>query len=103
MQTIETKLSDSFIRITTKTPPTRLNDRLQTGTTSTITVDAAALERELRDRINGEVRFSDGDRGMYASDAGNYRMVPIGVVLPKDADDVIHVVRVCRSHKVPLV
>src|SRR5213080_3881110 len=103
MQTIETKLSDSFIRITTKTPPTRLNDRLQTGTTSTITVDAAALERELRDRINGEVRFSDGDRGMYASDAGNYRMVPLGVVLPKDAGDVQRTLAVCRRYGAPIV
>ena len=36
MQTIETKLSDSLIRITTKTPPTHIDDRLQTGTTSQI-------------------------------------------------------------------
>ena len=43
----------------------------------------AALESELRSGIKGEVRFSAGDRGMYASDAGNYRMVPIGVVLPR--------------------
>jgi len=103
MQTIETKLSDSFVRITTKTPPTHIDDRLQTGTTSTMTLDVAALERELRAGLKGEVRFSDGDRGMYASDAGNYRMVPIGVVLPKDADDVLHTVAACRKHGAPIV
>ena len=63
----------------------------------------AALERELRAGIKGEVRFGDGDRGMYASDAGNYRMVPIGVVLPKDADDVLHTLAVCRRHGAPIV
>ncbi len=103
MQAIETKLSNSLIRITTKTPPTHIDDRLQTGTTAQITIDAAAIESELRDGIKGEVRFSDGDRGMYASDAGNYRMVPIGVVLPKDVDDVMHTLAVCRRHGAPIV
>src|SRR5947199_5310804 len=103
MQTIETHVSDSVIRITTKTPPTHLDNRLQTGTTSTLTLDLAAIQSDLRDGIKGEVRFSDGDRGMYASDAGNYRMVPIGVVLPKDVDDVMHTLAVCRRHGAPIV
>jgi FAD/FMN-containing dehydrogenase/Fe-S oxidoreductase len=103
MQNIETRISDSLIRITTKTPPTRFEDRLQTGVTTTIDIDAAAVEQELRAGIAGEVRFGDGDRGMYASDAGNYRMVPIGVVLPKDVNDVLHTLTVCRRHKAPLV
>src|SRR5690242_17966989 len=101
METIETKLSHQFIRITTKGPPTRINDRMQTGTTSTLTLDVGALEKELRAGVKGEVRFGDGDRAMYASDAGNYRMVPIGVVLPKDTDDVLWTVDVCRHHGAP--
>src|SRR3954449_12669468 len=103
MQTIETKLSDQFIRITTKVPPTQIDDRMQTGTTATLTIDVATLEKELRAGIKGEVRFDNGDRGMYASDAGNYRMVPIGVVLPVDAADVLQTVAVCREHGAPIV
>src|SRR3954463_12396944 len=103
MQTIETELSDQFIRITTKVPPTKINDRMQTGTTSTLTLNVGTLEKELRAGIKGEVRFGDGDRGMYASDAGNYRMVPIGVVLPMDTEDVMHVLAVCRRHGAPIV
>src|ERR1051325_7553487 len=103
METIETKVSDSMVTLTTKTPPTRFNDRLQTGTTRHTELDAAALERELREGVKGEVRFGDGDRGMYASDAGNYRMVPIGVVLPKDADDVLATLAACRRHGAPIV
>src|SRR6476646_11347789 len=103
MHTIETNHSDSLIRIATKTPPTRLEDRLRTGTTSTITLDVAAIEAGLREKLKGEVRFSDGDRGMYASDAGNYRMVPIGVVLPRDADDVLQTLAVSRRHGAPIV
>ncbi|MGI9071090.1 MAG: FAD-binding oxidoreductase [Bryobacteraceae bacterium] len=103
MPTIETQISDSLIRITTKTPPTHIDDRMQTGTTSTTTIDVAALEKDLRVAVKGDVGFGDGDRGMYASDAGNYRMVPIGVVLPKDADDVLHTLAVCRRHGAPIV
>ena len=40
---------------------------------------AAALARELE----GEVRFDEGSRALYATDASNYRQVPIGVVLPR--------------------
>jgi FAD/FMN-containing dehydrogenase/Fe-S oxidoreductase len=94
---------DTLIQITTKTPPTRIANGLQTGTSGRLTVNVGALERDLRSGVSGEVRFGEGDRGMYASDAGNYRMVPIGVVLPRNADDVLHTVAVCRRHGAPIV
>jgi len=76
---IEKKTPHSrLVTIQTKTPPTHIHNRLQTGTTRTLTVDVAALEAQLRATVKGEVRFSAGDRGLYASDASNYRMVPIG-------------------------
>src|SRR4051794_19156967 len=103
MSTIETNVSGSLVRLPTKNPPTKMSNRLQTGTSGTIVVDVAALERDLRAAVKGEVRFGDGDRGMYASDAGNYRMVPIGIVLPVDVDDVMHVLAVCRRHGAPIV
>jgi FAD/FMN-containing dehydrogenase/Fe-S oxidoreductase len=103
MPVMERRVTDSLVNISVKTPPTHIENRLQTGTTSTITVNVADIERELRAGIKGEVRFSDGDRGMYASDAGNYRMVPIGVVLPKDAEDVDHTAAVCRAYGAPIV
>jgi len=96
-------MSRSFVEITTKTPPTQYQHRLQTGTRGELTIDVAALEADLRGRIKGEVRFSTGDRGMYASDAGNYRMIPAGVVLPCDADDVEATLALCRKYRVPIV
>lgn len=66
-------------------------------------VDAQALASELAAVIEGEVRFGDGDRAMYAADASNYRQVPIGVVIPKSADDVIEIVRLCRKYGAPIV
>src|SRR3954454_16367437 len=69
----------------------------------TATVDAAALESALRARIEGEVRFSVGDRALYATDGSNYRQVPIGVVVPRTVDDVVATVEECRRHRAPLL
>jgi FAD/FMN-containing dehydrogenase/Fe-S oxidoreductase len=49
------------------------------------------------------VRFSDGDRALYANDASVYRQVPIGVVIPRDAADVQATISVCRRHGSPIV
>ncbi|HEY6929400.1 MAG TPA: hypothetical protein VJA66_06970, partial [Thermoanaerobaculia bacterium] len=46
--------------------------------------DRRELARRLAREIRGEVRFDDGSLALYATDASNYRQVPIGVVLPKD-------------------
>ncbi len=61
------------------------------------------LERELRNRIDGEVLFDNGTRALYATDASNYRQVPIGVVYPKTTDDVIATVEVARKFDAPLL
>jgi FAD/FMN-containing dehydrogenase/Fe-S oxidoreductase len=74
------------------------SDRLQT-----LNVDAEILASELRRAVKGEVRFDDGSRALYATDASNYRQVPIGVVLPRDADDVIATVALARKHGAPIL
>ena len=40
------------------------------------------LEAALRKSVRGEVRFDPGCRALYATDASNYRQLPIGVVYP---------------------
>lgn len=62
-----------------------------------------ALAHELRSTIHGEVRFDEGSRALYATDGSNYRQVPIGVVLPKNVEDVIATVAACRRSGVPLL
>src|SRR3954464_15292775 len=65
--------------------------------------EARALARELQNRLEGDVRFDEGSRALYATDASNYRQVPIGVVLPRDADDVLAAISVCRDFSAPLL
>ncbi|RSL17321.1 FAD/FMN-containing dehydrogenase [Edaphobacter aggregans] len=64
---------------------------------------AADLEQALRQKIRGEVRFDDTSRALYATDASNYRHIPIGLVLPLDEADVIATVEICRHFKAPLL
>ena len=66
-------------------------------------VDVRALERVLRERVDGEVRFDAGSRGAYSTDASNYRQVPIGVVIPRSVDGVVQAVAVCREFGAPVV
>ena len=49
--------------------------------------DAVRLEARLRATVQGEVRFDDASRALYATDASNYRQVPIGLVVPLTVDD----------------
>jgi FAD/FMN-containing dehydrogenase/Fe-S oxidoreductase len=65
--------------------------------------DAEALESELCSKVRGEVRFDNGSRALYATDASNYRQIPIGVVVPRDKEDVVSAMEVCRAHKVPVL
>ena len=55
------------------------------------------LEARLKATVRGEVHFDMGFRTMYAADSSNYRQLPIGVVLPRDADDVDAALAACRS------
>jgi FAD/FMN-containing dehydrogenase len=66
-------------------------------------VDVAALQRDLRERVDGEMRFDPGSRGAYSTDASNYRQVPIGVVVPRTVDAGAEAVTVCRRHGAPVV
>ena len=61
------------------------------------------LEHELQHAVIGEVLFDQGTRALYATDASNYRQVPIGVVFPKSVDDVIATAEIARKHGVPLL
>ncbi|WP_406383077.1 FAD-binding and (Fe-S)-binding domain-containing protein [Streptomyces sp. NBC_01618] len=62
-----------------------------------------ALAQALRTAVRGEVDFGRTARALTTMDASNYRRVPLGVVTPRDADDVAAALAVCRTHAVPVV
>ncbi|MFD6097838.1 FAD-binding and (Fe-S)-binding domain-containing protein [Nocardiopsis flavescens] len=63
--------------------------------------DTEALRRDLEDAVGGTVAFDPGTRALYTSDASNYRVVPLGVVLPATVEDCVSALRVCAAHGVP--
>ncbi|WP_049572631.1 FAD-binding and (Fe-S)-binding domain-containing protein [Nonomuraea sp. SBT364] len=65
-------------------------------------VNLRELERDLRERVDGEVRFDPGSRGAYSTDASNYRQVPLGVVVPRTVEAAEEAVAVCRGHRAPI-
>jgi FAD/FMN-containing dehydrogenase/Fe-S oxidoreductase len=64
---------------------------------------AAQLEQELKQNIKGEVRFDRASRAMYSTDGSNYRQIPIGLVVPRDADDVVVAMAACRKYGAPVL
>jgi FAD/FMN-containing dehydrogenase/Fe-S oxidoreductase len=67
------------------------------------TLDVRGMARALADRVDAEVRFDEGSRALYATDASNYRQVPIGVVIPRTVDAIVRAVAVCREFGAPVV
>jgi FAD/FMN-containing dehydrogenase/Fe-S oxidoreductase len=65
--------------------------------------DRVALEGALRAAVRGDVSFDAGTRAVYASDSSNYHQVPLGVVFPRDHDDVETVLRICAEHDAPVL
>jgi FAD/FMN-containing dehydrogenase len=61
------------------------------------------LATDLRDRVDGEVRFDAGSRAAYSTDGSNYRQLPIGVVVPRTPEAAETAVAVCREHDVPIL
>ncbi|MGI8403369.1 MAG: FAD-binding and (Fe-S)-binding domain-containing protein [Thermomicrobiales bacterium] len=64
---------------------------------------AQVLEAELAARIHGEVRFDAVSRMLYSTDASNYQIDPVGVVIPLTTDDVIAAMELATSHRVPIL
>src|ERR1700693_5653441 len=62
-----------------------------------------ALESDLKKRVQGEVRFDTYSRILYSTDASIFQIEPIGVVIPRDRDDVIAAMEVTRRHQVPVL
>ncbi|HVO87002.1 MAG TPA: FAD-linked oxidase C-terminal domain-containing protein [Casimicrobiaceae bacterium] len=61
------------------------------------------LVERLRESVRGEIGFDAGTRALYATDASNYRQVPIGVVVPRTIDEVVATVAECRRHGLPVL
>jgi FAD/FMN-containing dehydrogenase/Fe-S oxidoreductase len=61
------------------------------------------LERDLRGAVEGDVRFDRYSRLLYSTDASMYQMEPIGVVVPRHAEDVRVTIEIANRHAAALL
>ncbi len=61
------------------------------------------LEAELKKELDGEVRFDDLSRTLYSTDASNYQIEPVGVVIPRTVEDVHKTVETSSKYRVPIL
>jgi FAD/FMN-containing dehydrogenase/Fe-S oxidoreductase len=83
--------------------PAHPDTRFRTRMVAEDRINTQGLEAHLRRHVSGEVRFDTGSRAMYASDASNFRQVPIGVVVPRTLDDVVATTLACHRYGAPLL
>lgn len=76
---------------------------IQTPAQRAVVETARVLEAELSARLSGEVRFDRTSRMLYSTDASNYQVEPIGVAIPRTADDAIGAIEIAASHGVPIL
>jgi len=67
------------------------------------TVARSGLVDDLQARIDGDVRFDEYSRQLYATDASLYEVLPIGVVYPRSTDDVAAVMSYCAQREIPVL
>lgn len=63
----------------------------------------AKIAGDLQKKIKGEVAFGHDYKALYATDSSNYRQEPIGVVFPKDKEDIFNTVAICRQYAVAIL
>jgi len=78
-------------------------DVVRTAINSPHSTSDAALARDLRRELEGEVLFDAFSRGRYGTDASIYQIFPIGIVVPRTEQDVERALEVAREHGVPIL
>jgi len=66
-------------------------------------VPRPAMVAELRERVDGDVRFDEYSRQLYATDASAYEVTPVGVVYPASTADVAAVMEYCATREIPVL
>jgi len=71
--------------------------------TSATADETKDLINALRGRVRGDVRFDGYTRMLYSTDASLYQIQPVGVVIPKRAEDVQATVEIAARYGVPVL
>ncbi|MFB6253274.1 MAG: FAD-binding and (Fe-S)-binding domain-containing protein [Halobacteriaceae archaeon] len=65
--------------------------------------DTSEIAQDLSSIIDGEIRFDEYSKQLYATDASAYEVEPIGVVLPRSTSDVKAIMEYCQTNQIPVL
>ena len=61
------------------------------------------IGKEISSKVSGKTLFDEFSRGRYSTDASVYQIKPLGVVLPKDTNDVLSIMNYSQRNSIPLL
>ena len=61
------------------------------------------IGKEISNKVDGKTLFDEFSRGRYSTDASVYQIKPLGVVLPKDTNDVLNLMEYSQKNSIPLL
>jgi FAD/FMN-containing dehydrogenase/Fe-S oxidoreductase len=61
------------------------------------------LSNQLSKDLSGEIRLDSATRKLYSTDASIYQIEPLGVVFPRDEDDLVAIVSLAAKFGVPIL
>ncbi|MCL4245269.1 MAG: FAD-binding oxidoreductase, partial [Candidatus Dadabacteria bacterium] len=61
------------------------------------------LEKELAGELECEIRFDRLSRILYSTDASNYQVEPVGIIIPRSSEDVSKAVGCAAKYGIPIL
>lgn len=77
--------------------------RPQYSTSLKARIGDSTLAAKLRNELEGEVLFDAFSRGRYSTDASIYQIEPIGVVVPRNEQDIVRAIQIAADEGVPIL
>jgi FAD/FMN-containing dehydrogenase/Fe-S oxidoreductase len=75
----------------------------QNSTSLTASIGNSTLAARLRHELEGEVIFDAFSRGRYSTDASIYQIEPIGVVVPRNEQDIVRAIQIAADAGIPIL
>ncbi len=61
------------------------------------------LESSLKNKLSGEVHFDKISKTLYSTDASNYQIEPVGVVIPKNDEDIFNTLEIASRYEIAIL
>ena len=77
--------------------------QVQNSTPHTVGIGDSGLAARLSRELEGEVIFNAFGRGRYSTDASIYQVEPLGVVVPRNEQDIVRAIQIAEDVGIPIL